>query len=334
MSSFLNNPKLSNSYPNYSLLFDFSNEDINGYVPYFDDVECSLVIGGSGDQSLNLVHNGAKKIDVFDKNFLVKYLLDLKVAAVLCLNYEEFNRFFDTFDPILFAKIKVMLPPESTYYWEKLYSKTRELNVTSDMVPSTICSLLFSYKKVTKDSRYKLNNYLLSEKEYNILKDKLLDCIIRFIPADFYSIDKSLDGRKYGTVLLSNILEYLPSNKDAIVNEIEAYINYLKTNIVPLLTENGKILISYCYLWDEKIKSEFKNEYERIGTVCQNGDIKTPFSMDLQQRGLTSRNLLYYKLEDILPKDNVIFVLTTHYYNDGKIDASDRAIIYSKKRTR
>ena len=72
-------------YDNYSSLFDFGNEDMTGYLPYFPDIDSCLVVGGSGDQGLNLASMGANKIDYFDKNFLVKYLIAIFIFIPLNL---------------------------------------------------------------------------------------------------------------------------------------------------------------------------------------------------------------------------------------------------------
>lgn len=319
-----------NPFPNYTSLFDFSNEDINGYLKHFTNIDTCLVVGGSADQTINLIHNGSKKIDIFDKNFLVKYLVDLKLAAICALNYEEFNRFFETFDPILFSKIKLFLPDESCYYWEKIYSRTRELNVTSEAVPNTICNFLFNYKKLPRISRFRLNNYLENEEEYNKTKTKIFECIISFIPADFYEIGQILD-KKYEAILLSNILEYFPSGKETIIAEIKRYLKYIKKELSPRLTKNGKILLSYFYLWDKERRTCFEKEYNKSKTICQTGDVDTQYSRDLMQRGLTSTHFLYYSFEKILPKKNTIFLPVRHYLYDD-CEMNDEALIYTKRR--
>lgn len=322
----------TNPFPNHTSLFDFSNEDIKGYLKQFQNVESCLIVGGSGDQAINLIHKGTKKIDVFDKNFLVKYLIDLKLAAICSLNYEEFNRFFETFDRILFAKLKHYLPEESCYYWEQVYSKTRELNVTTDAVPNTISNFLFNYKKVPRFSRIRLNNYLENEEEYNKTKAKIFECIVSFIPSDFYDLSDNIN-KKYSTILLSNILEYFPNGKEDIVKEIKRYLNYVKKEFYPRLTKNGKILLTYFYQWSKESRIHFEKEYKNAKTVCQDGDMDTQYSRELMQKGLTSKHLLYYTFENMLPKKNSIILPVTHHLNDDSNGIeNDEALIYTKRR--
>ena len=73
----------------------FTTENINGYINYFDLKNKSLLtVGSSGNQLLNAYFYGTRDITLFDINPYAKYYAYMKVAAILTLNYDEFQCFF------------------------------------------------------------------------------------------------------------------------------------------------------------------------------------------------------------------------------------------------
>ncbi len=79
----------------YSRLYTFTTENINGYIENFDLKNKSLLtVGSSGDQILNAFFYGARDITLYDINEYAKFYVYLKVAAILSLSYVEFQEFF------------------------------------------------------------------------------------------------------------------------------------------------------------------------------------------------------------------------------------------------
>ena len=79
----------------YYKIYPFSTENIKGYLDYFDLYNKSLLtIGSSGDQVLNSYYNGCRDITLLDINPFCKYYLNLKIAGIISLSYEEFVYFF------------------------------------------------------------------------------------------------------------------------------------------------------------------------------------------------------------------------------------------------
>ena len=79
----------------YSKIYSFTTENIDGYIDYFDLVNKSLLtIGSSGDQLLNAFLKGTNDITLYDINPYAKYYVYLKIAGILCLEYNEFEEFF------------------------------------------------------------------------------------------------------------------------------------------------------------------------------------------------------------------------------------------------
>jgi len=105
----------------YSKIYTFTTENINGYIKYFDLQDKSLMtVGSSGDQILNAFFYGARDITLYDINPYAKYYIYLKIAAIVSLDYTEFQIFFfkyglqdyynkKMFDKVLFDKIKFNL---------------------------------------------------------------------------------------------------------------------------------------------------------------------------------------------------------------------------------
>ena len=80
---------------NFSRIYTFTTENISGYLKYFDLKDKTLLtVGSSGDQILNAYFYGARDITLYDINPYAKYYIYLKVAAILSLDYKEFQYFF------------------------------------------------------------------------------------------------------------------------------------------------------------------------------------------------------------------------------------------------
>lgn len=79
----------------YYKVYSFATENINGYIDYFDLKNKSLLtVGSSGDQILNAYYKGCRDITLIDVNPFAKYYINLKIAGVISLTYQEFQEFF------------------------------------------------------------------------------------------------------------------------------------------------------------------------------------------------------------------------------------------------
>jgi len=75
----------------YNRIYSFTNENVAGYIDYFDLKNKSLLtVGSSGDQVINAFYKGCRDITLIDVNPFAKYYINLKIAAVISLTYQEF----------------------------------------------------------------------------------------------------------------------------------------------------------------------------------------------------------------------------------------------------
>ena len=78
-------------------------------MKYFDFQNKSLLtIGSSGDQILNSFYYGARDITLFDINEYSKYYIYLKIAAIISLNYKEFQYLSKIIIPIQTRKLQTL----------------------------------------------------------------------------------------------------------------------------------------------------------------------------------------------------------------------------------
>lgn len=76
-------------------IYSFSTENVKGYIDYFDLKNKSLLtVGSSGDQIINAYNKGCRDLTLIDINPFAKYYINLKIAGILSLTYQEFELFF------------------------------------------------------------------------------------------------------------------------------------------------------------------------------------------------------------------------------------------------
>lgn len=222
----------------FEFIYPFTTENINGYISKFDLKDKSLLtVGSSSDQVINAVMYDCYNQTVVDICPYTKYYFYLKKAALMSLDYEEFEQFLfyknyfrnkHFFSTSLFNKIKdtlATLDYNSYLFWTTLFSncsvnRIRERLFTSDTLSTVIL----------KD----VNPYLKDEKAYKIASDKIAKLQPKFICANMF--DAELTGN-FDNIFLSNMAQYYE------LQDFKKLLDYLDT----LLNENGKMLTCYLY---------------------------------------------------------------------------------------
>ena len=227
-----------------SEVYTFTTENISDYIKYFDLKNKKLLtVGSSGDQLLNAYLCGARDITLLDINEFSKYYINLKISAILTLDYLEFQKYYflhgydidedyynkARFSKEIFNKIKPtlrLIDYEAYLFFDEIFN-------------------LYSYRRIAgrllDDDEHRnvvirgFNNYLKNEKNYNKLKNNLKQINFKFINGDIF---KDEINDKYDNIFLSNLCSWYD------VNELKKLINKLdKDN----LNNNGSMLISYLY---------------------------------------------------------------------------------------
>ena len=81
------------------LLYKFTTENISGYINEFNLKNKNLLtVGSSSDQAINANFYGCNDVTVVDLNRNTPFFFLLKKAAMFCLDYEEFLRYFSLSD--------------------------------------------------------------------------------------------------------------------------------------------------------------------------------------------------------------------------------------------
>ncbi len=230
----------------YMRIYSFSTENISGYIDFFDLKNKSLLtVGSSGDQVLNSYFNGCRDITLIDINPFSKYYINLKIAGILSLSYQEFQKFFyrlinnyynyGRYNMQLFKKISSNLKTidyASFYFFQFIFN-----NYKRDKISDYLMNDDERNTKVLK----KINNYLKDEESFNKFKTILKDVCFKFINEDIFKFQSNV---KYDNIFLSNLCTTvnLYQFKDLLVK--------LNNNN---LAVDGKMLIAY--LWNTNFYS-------------------------------------------------------------------------------
>ena len=159
-------------------IYSFSTENVKGYIDYFDLKNKSLLtVGSSGDQIINAYSKGCRDITLIDINPFAEYYINLKIAGIISLTYQEFELFFfrniglnrnnDRYNKHLFSKLSNTLKTidyDSYYFFEQIFNK-----YSVDKISDYLMNDDEDDYKVIKH----INNYLHDEEAYNKTK-KLL----------------------------------------------------------------------------------------------------------------------------------------------------------------
>ena len=278
-----------------SFIYKSTNENIRDivYRALLTDKENVLSVIGSGDQILNTILHNSTNIDAFDISRFPKYFLEFKIAAIKCLNYEEFCKLFygkSRFDNNLFKKVMNSIDREEVKeFWDGLCS-TNIFDRDKKMSPRRIYdSLLFDQSTkfesatIPVERVFNYNPYL-DEDCYYVLKKKLQSGVnINYFTGDIKKLVKNRD-KQYDLVNLSNICMY-GADMQAFTEES----NYKKLVTSFNLRDNGKVL---SYLMGYAPGSLTSRFYEKFFKDDENFDIHKVQTVD----GYPDALLVYRKV--------------------------------------
>ena len=113
-------------------IYGFTNECVSAYPSIYNfDGSNVLSVLGSGDQYFTAILNGAKNVDVFDLNMVAWYHFLLKFNAIKYFTYEEFYKFFVTYnlnDLNDYLKLRNYLPDYAKEFFDNLYKQHKQLS--------------------------------------------------------------------------------------------------------------------------------------------------------------------------------------------------------------
>lgn len=218
-----NRYKMDNDFENYSKIYPHTNENLNEYI---DDLsgKTVLTVSASGDQKLNMIGKGAKRIDTFDINKYSPLYENLKLCAVRYLDYEDGYKFLSKLDKDIYFKFNTSLAQYERMFFDYLFK-----NYDIDTI----------YKKLfEKDCKnYVINNNYFDENTFYSIKKRIRKVEMNHYSCNLYQAPNFFNTT-YDRIYLSNISEYQLDT-----NRFLRYINYLKC----FLSDEGKIYYAYLY---------------------------------------------------------------------------------------
>ncbi len=233
-------------------VYKVTNENMNdeNYIRLLQDNDRILSVIGSGDQILNSILFGSRDIDAFDISRFPKYFLELKLAAIRCLSYEEFINFFydrSSFNRKTFERVLNYTSKEAREFWGGVCkTKIFPINFNKFFPRDVYQSTLFAENTFLKKEREKAIEYnpYLDETNYKQMKQKIEGIHIKYLTGNVVNLGYIKD-RTYDLVNLSNIWMYQEEMSDPLHRRGESKFKNFITNL--RLGEDGKVIN---YLFD------------------------------------------------------------------------------------
>ena len=233
-------------------VYKVTNENMNdeNYIRLLQDNDRILSVIGSGDQILNSILFGSRDIDAFDISRFPKYFLELKLAAIRCLSYEEFINFFydrTSFNRKIFERVLNYTSKEAREFWEGVCkTKIFPINFNKFFPRDVYQSTLFAENTFLKKEREKAIEYnpYLDEANYKEMKRRIEGIHIKYLTGNVVNLGYIKD-RTYDLVNLSNIWMYQEEISDPLHRRGESKFKNFITNL--RLGEDGKVIN---YLFD------------------------------------------------------------------------------------
>ena len=255
----------------------FSNENLDSFFNQLDvKGKRVMTVGSSGDQALYAIFKGAKHIDLIDLNIMTKVYVDLKIAAIRALSYEEFitmmkdpARRIDSFYP----KFSHLLEGRSRVFWDTIVAND-DVKFINEIAHGSEWNFQDCFNKM---------EFFSSEEAYNKLKHILDDgkYKLNVINAEFSDFPKHANG-EYDLILLSNILMF----HSEYVSDTVEFVNVVKKLYRNHLKEGGQIQVASSEpVWyeEEHIKSmveELKCNIKEVNdSGIYNGEGDDPVTM-------------------------------------------------------
>lgn len=218
----------------FDCIYLFSNEPIKSYIKYFN-LRCRslLTTGSSLDQAINAINKGCSDITIVDLNMYTRFFYNLKKAAIIALDINDFYQFFSLEHDAIFGK----------YFFEILKPVLKEIDYPSyifwDGLLKTYSGIeiyngLFRTDEPKNMIDRGYNAYLENNREYQKTRENIKTADVKFVKDNLMTY-KSIDT--YDNIWLSNALDH--------VSNFEA--GYMFRNMLECLSADGKMLVAYLY---------------------------------------------------------------------------------------
>ena len=251
LDKLINSRDILDGFHSFDTAYLTTTENIAGYMPGLLDQNV-LTVCSSGDHYLNAIYQGAKSVDLFDINEFTYAVLNLKIAAIKSLRYEEYLTFFGiinrfkTLDYKLYLKVRENLDIEFREIFDYIYKNCN--NSGQYILEGT--SLFY---RDSDDAKIMLgNSFYLTKDNYDYLKELLKERNdkIDFMHTNVFNLTFKL-RKKYDAIFLSNIFDY---------NNQKDFLE-LAVKLKRFLNENGLIYFAYLYCCHDNFHDRQLNDF-------------------------------------------------------------------------
>jgi len=199
-------------YSNYSAAYIVTNEFLHDSMLYMPkNCNRALVTAASGDHPLFCSLYGAKHVDTFDISYNAKCIMDIKTAAIKCLNHSEY--------------IDLLCNLYDCRDVTRVHNMDKISNNLSPTEYKYMCSMfgyaLFSNRQL----RDKNDKFLISQQDYEKIQ-KIVKKPYNFIMTNIGRLGTHLT-ESYDFIHLSNILDYMEGSvyRFLIVSQLFDHVN-------------------------------------------------------------------------------------------------------------
>lgn len=247
----------------FKSMYLFTTENIAGYMNKLDLTNKKIVtVTGSADHILNVILKGCNEITTFDINPYSKYYMELKIAAIKQLKYNDFLDFilFDTpktFSYEIITSLKI--DEKCKKFWIKELVKNK--NDGLKLKYSDLFNTNYFDPKAKKDY-----NLYFNQHNYDIIKTRLDNVNIIYLETNLKNL--KLED-KYDYMFLSNISDYLD-----LMFENNCLENYNKL-INNFLKNVHYIYFAYVYDVNKNTKRSAIDDIENVKKIFGNIKIET-----------------------------------------------------------
>lgn len=236
---------IKSTYPfqDQGAVYLFSNENISGYLNQIGNLDGGrvLTVGASGDHAFEAYARGAARVDTFDINSAQRCVIELKNHMIRNLSYSDFMDFF--FEKATFFSPDIIKPIQKNFS-----------DGLKDFLMQYYCERGYSMFKYlgAQTGQYEMKNlsYLANQDAYQKLAAKLPESI-DFKHCGIDGVSYAFQQRaRYDLIMLSNIFEYLYTDKGFMQQELKIqqfYDEIMAGMADKILANNGQICFSYIW---------------------------------------------------------------------------------------
>lgn len=218
-------------------------------IALYKNVKEALAVSGCGAFGFELLLNGAKRVDFFDKNRFQYYYFLLFKEAITHFSYSDFCNYFtmknqeyrkkDTLlSRDIYDKLCRYLPEEAERFWGNLFDWFEPWEL--------LTSGLFYFKYFIDLPFLKEHASFYEEESYGKLQTILRSDTIEsnFYIYDIKELREKID-QQYDLIVLGNILQYHEGIEG--LEEVSKIDQFIKHELTNLLTSDGMIQVDYAF---------------------------------------------------------------------------------------